>query len=303
MKQINKIYLLISLLIVVFIIFLVYYYTEQSDIYADKKLITRDIDTTAKMWLNGYLGSIFRFKYSGTINWLVIPISIFFILNNKLNNISTEKIAILVFLLLAFTLISIKGFFNYRYQFTLVPVFIFLVFTLVWSIFRSYNKNILYAIAFTLALFNIGNLLRYAPYKKTIEKALFSDFSIKNNKTKPFISTNTPFVKNIYEYIDTMKTDKLFLVNNLPGFYYYTSKKGLYYWSGSDLLYESTGPKTLFNKKPDSLIIRELKEVYQCQFILTAKSYYGYNESFDQFISKYCKLICVEPLYELYRIE
>jgi hypothetical protein len=72
-----------------------------------------------KLWLNGYLGHFFAFAYLGNINWLAIPLIIFFAWKFKPWT-NTQK-ALLFFYVLALILIGLKGFFNRRYPFTMLP--------------------------------------------------------------------------------------------------------------------------------------------------------------------------------------
>lgn len=300
--------LLISLIAIMFVIFAIYEMTEQTISDAPKNFQARNIETPVKLWLNGYLGTLFRFQYVGVINWLIIPLLILYLLRKKIRDIPLPVLGIGVFFIIAFGIIAWKGFFNYRYQFTLVPAFTFFIFLLVWLLFKDVDKKILYAIAIGLLLLNAGNFLRYVPYTrninlKTMAKKVYyyiQEYHI--NQPKNTANVNKKTVDDIYHYIDTMKTKSLFLVNNLPGFYYYTSKQGLYYWSGVDLIYTRKGTEPLFAEKSDSLVLWQLTNIYGCRYILTAISYYGYNQRFDDFLNAYCTLVVQDKMYELHEL-
>src|SRR3989339_662568 len=43
----------------------------------------REIGTNYDLWLNGYLGIFFRFKMFGGLNWLAVPLFIYFLITIK----------------------------------------------------------------------------------------------------------------------------------------------------------------------------------------------------------------------------
>jgi hypothetical protein len=118
----NKAKLYLSIFLSLVFISLIYFFQAQVDeTVTDVNLIHRRIETPIKFWMNGYLGHFFNFKYLGNINWLLLPLSLFAFL--KLNYFNQEwKKSFAVAYLLALVLISVKGYFNARYQLTLLPI-------------------------------------------------------------------------------------------------------------------------------------------------------------------------------------
>jgi len=115
-----KLYLYIFLSLA-FICIVNFFQTQVDETVTDVNLIHRRIETPIKFWMNGYLGHFFNFKYLGNINWLLLPLSLFAFL--KLNYFNQEwKKSFAVAYLLALVLISVKGYFNARYQLTLLPI-------------------------------------------------------------------------------------------------------------------------------------------------------------------------------------
>lgn len=290
-------YLIAGILFCTGITILVYYYIRQTIPHADTNLAARGIETTSKLFLNGYLGILFGFKYSGNINWLIIVLSLVYLKLYGIKSIKKADVAFGVFLVLSFGLISIKGFFNPRYQYTLTLLFVFLVNFLVWKMFHKSDfkiMKIMVVYLFLLVGFNFYLEAVSERFQREFEK-IFGDkqkvMKKKKNKSDNVRPPDVLFVNNLLSTIDTMKTENYFLVNNLPDFYYYTHKKGHYYWCGDDNYYSKTGNKKLFNKKDINDIRKTLVDSMNCQYIYTYKGYFNYNPKFDEFIKKCCKLI------------
>lgn len=296
MKRENKIF--ISFLIFILLIeYGVYYFLNQQIQDADVNLKAREIETSAKLFLNGYFGALFGFKYSGNINWLIVPIFVLYIIKERFI-LSRGAWMLFVFLLLCLLLIGVKGFFNPRYQYTIVPTIICLMLILLWDM-REYigitRFKILLVVLISLSCFNIFKELFGERVKEKI-KMLFGNHL---NRASHVVQTTVPsdssscnnilMTNNLLSYIESMAVESFFLVNNLPDFYYYTNKKGYYYWCGNDEYYSEEGIKPLFNQDMEK-VYYQLKKM-NCKYIYTYKLYFGYNKNFDLFIRKCCILI------------
>ncbi|MFC1816926.1 hypothetical protein ACFL0M_13560, partial [Thermodesulfobacteriota bacterium] len=95
----------------------------------------RGIGANKDLWLNGYLGIFFRFKYFGYLNWLFIPLSIYFLIN--ITKKERWKIALWSVVIGLSIFLSIKGYLNYRYQLTLFPMLLSLILLYGWEVFRN----------------------------------------------------------------------------------------------------------------------------------------------------------------------
>ena len=74
----------------------------------------RGIGTNMDFWLNGYLGIFFRLNKFGWLNWLVIPLFIYFLATIRKRE--RWEIALALAVTLSCIFISMQGYKNYRYQ-------------------------------------------------------------------------------------------------------------------------------------------------------------------------------------------
>lgn len=279
---------------------IVYHYIRQVDMSADVNMIARNIETPEKLVLNGYLGVLFGFKYSGNINWLILPlIAAYCIVSKNCLSIIKNAGGMVVVFCLTFLLISLKGYFNPRYQFTLVPMLIFLVFYFVWLLFNEILKNkklLVFSVVylFLLSFVNFYFEVLDVRFRRKYEEVFGKKTENVNVEKSMQYGKEVIRVKRLLDVIDTLKTDGFFLVNNLPDFYYYTHKKGHYYWCGNDEFYSANGIVPLFNKYSEEEIWKVLLNEMNCEYIYTYKEYNKYNFGFEKFLENKCKLICAD---------
>lgn len=293
-------YFIFALLASLLIIYNVYGLINTTNPNADANLVARNIETTAKLILNGYLGALFGFKFLGNVSWLIIPFFVIYLILIKPIFNASQKTFIILFIL-AFGLIAIKGFFNPRYQLTLLPILIYLVFYLNWSIFEHLNQKVLrYVSSFFLLLFIFFNFY-IEVFGARFQKKLQTVIKTEDITTNTFLNDSL-YVEDVLVYIENMETDDYFLINNLPDFYYYTNKKGHYYWCGDDYFYSATGKVNLFNLQSEEDAKKFLEKI-NCSYIYTYKPYTNYNNFFDTFIEKNCKLLVHDELKLLYEIK
>uniref|UniRef100_UPI00404B44D6 hypothetical protein n=1 Tax=Flavobacterium sp. TaxID=239 RepID=UPI00404B44D6 len=295
------IFLIVALVTVAFIWF-IYDVLSQVTPGADLNLQARKIETTTKLILNGYLGAFFAFNYLGNINWLLIPLALiyYFVAKPKITRIHVAFIFLIVF---ALVLIGLKGFFNPRYAFTLLPLLVFLVFELTWKTSKLLNTPIL---RYASLVFLIG-LISWNFYREAISIRFtqkVSEIMVESDDKATLVSnSNDAEVLDVMEFINDMSTTDYFLVDNAPEFYYHTSKKGHYYWNGDDLLYMKNGRTKLIEGKSLSEISDTLENDLSCKYIFSYSTYRGYNTRFDEYLSTKCKLIAFDKDYrQLYQI-
>ncbi len=312
--NLSKIYWSIIIFSIPFLL-LIYRLINQTVPNADKNLQAREIETPVKLWLNGYLGAFFSFNYLGNINWfliLLLPLYVFYVKQqeNKYSIFYPINKILLMFFFMSFILISLKGFFNHRYQFTLLPFLIFFVFYLHWlltSLDTSISKwKFSFAIFLVvLVLLNFLNQMfgdrfnekLYKTFNIGIKKS-FNTSSIAQNEYQ-FNFEKACHVNNVLHYINYLKTTRYFLVNNLPDFYYRTDKKGYYYWCEDDAFYSEHGIKNLMNSDNMNDIKTKLLKQMNCKYIYTYKIYFNYSEVFDKFVLNNCKLIAYDDDYRM----
>lgn len=290
-KKIN-VFIFLFLLLVVEII--VYYLIYQTIPNADTSLAAREIETIYKLILNGYLGALFGFKYSGNINWIIVPFLIiyFYEFRNDLLNIIKNQKVVLVAFIFTFILISLKGFFNPRYQYTITIILTITLFYLLWKLFytkQRYFFNLIVVFLLLVSGINFGLQTIGPRFKEKFNKIF--NFSNQKKQIDQNFNDKELIFDNLLLVIDTMNVSEYFLVNNLPDFYYYTNKKGHYYWCGNDEFYSSRGIQSLFDTDNYEQIKSRLINELNCRYIYTYKLYFNYNSRFDQFIKKYTSLI------------
>ena len=86
----------------------------------DANLSARGIDSSLKLIFGGFLGHFFRFEFLGNLNWLFLPILARLVWTWKKRS-KVEK-AFLVWYVLVLGVIVLRGYFNFRYMITLLPV-------------------------------------------------------------------------------------------------------------------------------------------------------------------------------------
>ena len=173
----------------------------------------REIGTNKDIWLNGYLGIFFRFNKFGTLNWLAIPLFVYFMLTIKKRE--RWEIAICLVLFMACLFICLKGFRNYRYQLTLFPVLIAIVFLFGWQIIKNNNRIIMInCIIICTCLVSINC------YSLRDQYRYYWNVGTGNGKS------GERFPNRLIEYINqNVANDSTILERNQPILYYYASKK------------------------------------------------------------------------------
>jgi hypothetical protein len=110
-------------LIIYFGILLIIYYLTESNIFPIQNQTfsekSRGIETYPKFIFNGILGQFFNFKWIGNIIFL-LPLFFF----SDLKKLAKENVIFFSTILLSFTIIAVKGYFGWRYMFTLMPLFL-----------------------------------------------------------------------------------------------------------------------------------------------------------------------------------
>jgi hypothetical protein len=275
----------------------------------DLNLIFREIESKDKLWLNGYLGFFFRFSYFGNLNWLIIIPFIGFLFNIKNQNHAT-KTWVITFIICLMIILS-QGFFNARYGQTLMmisTIIIVLYFskylegnskliigTSIWIILMLMlnnwlarkNKVEIYALADKKM--KLSEEISHNKFSKKVERFIhyyWNSFQFRINLKRDSRLSKT----RLYSVIDSLPNEN-FLVNNLPAFYYFTSKKGYYYWSGDDFYYDKKGNQYLFKNRSLEQVYTYLNDSLQCQHIITSPFYTAHNDSFQRFIKTYCEII------------
>lgn len=173
-----------------------------------------------ELWLKTYLSLFFNFKNFGILNWLAIPLFIYFIATIKKRK--RWEIAIVFVLFLSFLLFSvrIKGQGNPRYIFTLYPFTLAVIFLMGWELIKSKSRQFQ---TIVLVICGIAVLFNYYHFRNVYKPYWSYKVIVKNDRFPSGIFT---FINNI----DNSSSDSIFLIcSSRSLFYYYGNKKGIDY--------------------------------------------------------------------------
>lgn len=316
---------------------LVYMFLTRKIPGADVNMVAREIETTDKMWLNGYLGHFFRLNYFTLFNWLLIPILVYDFFKIKRATVS-KKVFLFVYLF-CLILIGAKGYFNSRYSLSLYPVSI--AYMLIWlSQFLKTKKltvifktipYIIIALSFLWFAREIfvwktkheteqynkvtyNNAAGFNQIETTpkpfflkrfigaIVKDEYPNYNIGKNKNQ-----NYKWFPQFDIYDDVVRavdlTGTKVLVNNMPAIFYHTNINGVYYWAGDDLIFDGNGKYHLFEGRTPEEVRHFLKYDLQVDYIFTSETYNRYLPAFHEFLQNNCILLKEGKLsYQLFKI-
>jgi hypothetical protein len=297
----KKIYLPVFLgVILLLVLYNIQIHIDQS--VKDINLIYRRIETPTKLLLNGYLGHFFNFKYLGNLNWLIIPFGIYAVVKLRFFDTPWKK-ALALSYLMALLLISVKGYFNARYQLTLMPLTLPMA-VLFISLYIQENNLVKYKYHIVLSLFLliiINTAVGFLFMQQKTGNTVTDDKGGLMYKLMHPLETLTKIENkqksNAYPVIDFIRTlpkeDKI-LVNNLPMLYYYTSKSGTYYWCGDDTYYFSKGRSLLMENRSIDQMRQFITDTLGCKYLLSTDYYNQHSEKFNEFVHSYCKPVFMD---------
>ena len=244
---------------------------------------SRGIGTNKDLWLNGYLGPFFRFKMFGSLNWPAIPLFIYFLVTIK----ARERWEIALWLVLSALciFICIQGYANYRYQLTLFPALITLIFLFGWQVLKNQNRKASYVVLsiciciLLISYYSLGQSYQYY-WKASVGSG------------KP----GEGFPHKMIEYIEqkaVLADDSVILECNQPILYYHTSKKGFSYRDKSMKMLYRNGASL-----EDAFWI--LRDKLKVRYILRKGAIKG---RLNQITRIGCDLVCEDQGYKLYKVK
>ena len=240
----------VALVLFVCLIFNIYFILDYVDpSITDQNMIARGIETPIKMILNGYLGHFFAFSYLGNLNWLMLPILLYFLVTIKQR--TRWEIALFAFYLIAIALICVKGYFNRRYAVTLLPVTLTIVVYYLWEAmkFLRFLKLFKYIVFFILIVIfynDIKYVFHLGKPKITIAEKIHEPLSYR---------LKMKIIKS-YHSIDSITNLAFEKPQNIPIYTFYFFKNIVV--SNFYLIYNRT---LYFKSKPNEMIayINQLK--------------------------------------------
>ena len=240
----------------------------------------RGIGTNIELLLNGYFGIFFRYKMFGTFSWIGVPLLIYFIL--KIRGKERWEIAIFVAISGAIAVIGFQGFMNYRYQLTVYPLIVTMIFIFGWRVAYKKNKKMVWIVVSAIIFFALINTyLSWEKYRYYYRAAIGS--GVEGEK----------FPDKMVEYINKyVANSSVVLEVNQPLLYYYTPKNGRHY----NIDYSRKLRKTGANIEEAYLI---LKNVLDIDYVLIRGNLNGILKDILVLGSR---LICEDQGYKLYKI-
>ncbi|UTW62645.1 hypothetical protein KFE98_00365 [bacterium SCSIO 12741] len=282
-----------------------------ADPNGNANLISRNIETAPKLWLNGYLGTITDLSLTGFFGILMAILALLFYKAGQ--RLKGKAILLAIIYLITSLIVAALGYYNDRYQLTLVPFTLLIVAYLLNRLFVASDRFRLLMVLGVLTLLNTAFFFRFDLWERYASR--LSDFQpakkeepaqtkTEESPVLDSMTTNTTkSVKDIYLYIEEELPEGDFLVNNVPAFYVYTSRKGHYYWAGYDDLYSKDGPVALMEDRSEPELSRYLTEDLNCTYLLHAEKLMKFSPTFDQFLVNQCKLIAADSKgYQVYQI-
>jgi hypothetical protein len=252
-----KLLIFISLLITI-LINLIDYLSLIKSTSNDYSLIYRGIDSNFKFLFFGVFGLFFNLKIS-IFSFLFIPIVIYYLFN--FFNFKRHTKLFILTLFIIFSLIMGKGFFNYRYVTTLLPLVLVIIlleyqnaYPKVFKVkYLSYLIISILTIAFLAVLFfflNTNTLNKSGNKYKT--KQEWVQIGLPRYLNSQF--TESENIVQFYSKLDSIliNSQKSILINNIPEYYLKCKSKGIYYWCGDDIIYlEKSNSKLLSNNSTE----------------------------------------------------
>lgn len=253
-----------------------------------------NIETPVKKWLNGHFGVFFKFNQLGNINWLLIPLLIWFLVSRRTKKPERWQMALIFIWLLMVVFIGIKGYDNVRYQLTLFPFTSAMVLFLLWQLLEDKNKSVKILCFSFVALVCLFNIYHYIDTYK-----FYWDLRV-SVKNPHFPYQLVDFLKSTQDINNESKV----LTINQPLFYYHIPKKGVDYVSSNAI-----GVWVEFKKRAGSVgdrdkLYRLLRKKLKVNYILLSAFHKRFHRStmLGEFLHCECKPVIGEKSWLLYRL-
>ena len=143
-------------------------FTEWLNSPAEKGRVSRETGTNKDLWLNGYLGILFRFEMYGVLNWPAIPFLGYFLY--RIKNRERWEIGLVLALGLTCIFLGMYGYNNYRYQLTTYPFLLTCILLFGREILLKQNKAVIIGLVscfgILLIVFSSFLLIKFSSLQK-----------------------------------------------------------------------------------------------------------------------------------------
>ncbi|MGE5342955.1 MAG: hypothetical protein ACM3SY_15885 [Candidatus Omnitrophota bacterium] len=250
----------------------------------------QEIETPGKKLLNGYLGIFFRFKSLSNINWLIVPLLIWFLVTAKKRE--RWQLALMFVWLVTLIFIGVKGYTNNRYQLTLFPFTSAATLFLLWQFLENKKKTIRVIGLSLVALVCVFNIYHY--------------FNLYQNWWEIRVSVKDPhFPRKIINYLNLKQDFGTSRENvytfNQPIFYYHTKRRGI---DASALHVVPVQIQLKSKSGPHEPVFDFLSRKLRVEYLLLGKNYKQTNRRtlLEEFLQCECKLVMEDNDWLLYRL-
>jgi len=286
------VFCIVALLVTVFLFYLVY---PEIDRFTPPKLrgtdeVTQEIETPGKLFLNGYLGPLFRFKSLGNINWMVLPLLGWFLFSKRKKE--RWQMALLFVWVVSLLFICLKAYTNSRYQMTIFPFTSVMTLYLLGLFLENKTKGIK---TFCISLFILVSIFNVVYFFSSFKKTW--DMRVSLTKSNfPYKIVN--YLKNAPD-LDSRRP-QVFTFNQ-PIFYYHTNQTGIDSTVGHMVdVWIDMNNETGTTER----IYTYLKKYRKMKYIFIGKAYKLSQQKtlLEEFLECDCKLFIEDNGWLLYRI-
>jgi len=269
--------------------------------------VAREIETTKDFIKNGFLGIFFRFHYFGVFNWL-LPILI--VVYHKIHKPSNRELILFFNLASIFIIISLEGFSNFRYQFTLLPFFSFLVTIYLFRLFdiKPLKRKMINLIVLLMLILSTINALY------TVKNSISS--YINKYASKPKVNQNihrvtestrdavkTKATTDVVTFVSKLRVDKRqsMLATGTRLFNYYTDVP-TYFMSNANYIYTEDGKVRICPTKDPLASYTSLIRNYNIKYIAIRTTDKINPGCIDRIVTLYAKEIFDSVSYRVYEL-
>lgn len=268
-------------------------------------LFERGISTPLLLWLNGYLGMFFNYRFLGAMNWMAIPILLWSLWNWR--TLMPWQRGLVLFYILAVGIIGGVGGFNYRYALTLQPLTVVGSSLVVWRAFERTGRGSRERWAFfvLLAAFCVVNSMLSMEHRQRVWRATpgFSSPDTGRGSLRERLDSG-PRDLDGWLLANGVAVGDMVLVNNLPIYYYRTGRPGLYYWCGSDQLFTDRGPLPLLHDRTDEEVASYLTDSLHCSVIFSTRELNTFDPRWLHFLNERTTQVAIDGRgYTIHRVK
>ncbi|MCB0795071.1 MAG: hypothetical protein KDB88_10070 [Flavobacteriales bacterium] len=258
----------------------------------DASLFERGISSPLLMWVNGYLGTFFNYRYVGVVAWMGIPILVSGLA--RWSDLNKVERGLSLCILLSVSIIGGMGGFNYRYAYTLFPLIIIMVFVSLHKAFDhfGYSRRERMIMLSSIVALNTLCLVMAMDHRIRVKQhdPTFRSPDTSSGPLGERLNTAPDDLDAWFGSLGIAEDDR-FLVNNLPVFYYRSDHYGTYYWAGSDQLYQANGTAFLFKDRTNEQVQAFLIDSLNITYVLSTRELTAYSDRFEEFLERSCTLI------------